>query len=103
MKRLNFSLPRKKLFLYGIPLVCGVIIGTTIAFSIPHAKADTTQMVNNSTPVPVVATGNNSTSGIQTQTDPPTQTPTSAPIVQSSPTAIPADPAQPQPTTAPCK
>lgn len=106
MKRLNFSLPRKKLLLYGIPLVfVGVIGGTILTLSIPHSKAEVTLYqsgAQSDTNVPIDPNAQGHAT-LTVHTDPPTQTPTSAPVVQSSPTAIPADPAQPQPTTAPCK
>lgn len=94
MKEKLNNLVRKKYILFGIPLLCGAIIGTTITLSIPHVKADAviTNSVSsdNTTPIPVA--GNSGSVTITNHIDPTSVPPTNSPV---DPTSVP----QAQPTT----
>lgn len=103
------SLPRTY-YIIGVPLLCGIIIGTTITLSIPHVKAAATIYQSGSqsdTNVPIDPNAQGHAT-LTVHTDPPTQTPTSPTDTpqasQNTPTNAPAtQSSNTQPTVAPCK
>lgn len=107
INKLN-QLARKKYILFGIPLLCGAIIGTTITMNIPHVKANATIQTQGSTSNQTIDTSNavSVPNMIHTHIDPPTSAP-----AQSSPTTAPTSTpvqststtSQPAPTVVPCK
>lgn len=96
IEKLN-NLVRKKYILFGVPLLCGVIIGTTITMSLPHAKAAVCisdyaggPCVNETTPTqsPVSTVPTDPTT-VPQQTSPTTSPdqPTSVPVAQPTTTS----------------
>ena len=102
MQKIN-QWAQKKYVLFGVPLLCGAIIGTTITLSIPHVKAFT--ITGRGWPINSSQMNKaNVNATVQTPTAVPTQkivTPTAIPVTTSvQPTST---TSQPSPTVAPCK
>lgn len=91
INKLN-QLARKKYILFGIPLLCGAIIGIVVTLSIPHVKADVAVVSNNgSTSNQAIDTSGATQATVVTQPPQSAQT-TQAPVPTSpsSPISVPA-------------